>query len=124
MKKHLPKKLIVKGDIVSRIYSLRGEKVMLDRDLAEIYGVTTSRLNEAIRRNLERFPEDFMFRVEPIEWESLVSQYAIPRNGHGGNRFLPNVFTEQGVAMLSGVLKSKKAIAVNIQIMRVFVNIR
>ncbi|HET6977112.1 MAG TPA: ORF6N domain-containing protein [Pyrinomonadaceae bacterium] len=121
--------------IERRIYLIRGQKVMLDFDLAELYGVTTSRLNEQVRRNRKRFPEDFMFRLTKKETESLRSQIATSRSdlrlqittsstGHGGRRFQPCAFTEQGVAMLSTVLNSEKAIEVNIAIMRAFVRLR
>ena len=117
------------------IYEIREHKVMLDSDLAALYGVATHRLNEAVKRNIERFPVDFMFQLTKEEYEILISQFAISnkqnlifQNGisktRGGRRFMPYVFTEQGVAMLSSVLNSKQAIAVNIQIMRVFVQIK
>ena len=96
---------------------------MLDRDLAVLYGVETRVLNQAVKRNLERFPEDFMFTLNKEEYESLKSQFVIP-NGRGGNRFFPIAFTEQGVAMLSGLLNSARAISVNLQIMRAFVSMR
>jgi hypothetical protein len=113
--------------IASRIYRIRGERVMLDTDLATMYGVKTYRLNEAVKRNLERFPEDFMpacrtgrFQLTKDEWENLTSQFAMSRSW-GGRRTPPYVFTEHGVLMLSSVLSSEWAIAVNIKIMRVFV---
>ena len=96
---------------------------MLDVDLAELYGVTTKRLNEAVRRNTARFPNDFMFQLAPVEVESLRSQFATS-NGRGGRRYLPYAFTEQGVAMLSSVLNSKRSILVNVAIMRAFVRLR
>ena len=108
--------------ISNKIYLIRGIKVMLDRDLAELYGVETKRLNEQVRRNIVRFPEDFMFRLTQEEFENLKSQFAT--SSWGGRRTLPYAFTEQGVAMLSGVLNSHRAIEVNIQIMRVFTKIR
>src|SRR3989337_836613 len=101
---------------------IRGQKVMLDVDLAAIYGVTTKRLNEQVRRNLRRFPSDFMFQLTSEEAESLRSQIATSKRG--GRRYLPYVFTEQGVAMLSSVLNSERAIEVNILIMRAFVKLR
>jgi hypothetical protein len=110
-------------EISQRIHTIRGHRVMLDSDLAELYGVSTKRLNEAVRRNASRFPEDFMFRLKEEEVENLRSQFATSRLW-GGRRYLPNVFTEQGVAMLSSVLKSEQAIQVNIAIMRAFVRIR
>lgn len=97
---------------------------MVDFDLAELYGVTTSRLNEQVTRNRKRFPKDFMFRLTEEEAESLRSQFAISNTGRGGRRYLPYAFTEQGVAMLSSVLNSDRAIQVNIAIMRAFVRLR
>ncbi len=110
--------------IEEMIYVFRGQKVMLDSDLAELYGVETKRLNEQVNRNLERFPEDFMFQLSPEEYESLRSQFATSKKGKGGRRYQPLVFTENGVAMLSSVLNSSKAIQVNISIMRIFVKLR
>ena len=110
--------------IVSKIVFIRDEKVMLDRDLAELYGVETGALNRAVKRNTERFPEDFMFQVTGEEAEVLRCQTGISKPGRGGRRYLPYVFTEQGVAMLSSVLNSKRAIDVNIAIMRAFVHLR
>ena len=109
--------------IQQRIYLIRGHKVMLDADLADLYGVTTGRLNEQVRRNKRRFPEDFLFQLTEEEQKALRSQFAISK-GRGGRRYAPLVFTEQGVAMLSGVLNSERAIRVNILIMRAFVRIR
>ena len=121
--------------IENKILLIRGQKVILDRNLAEFYGVETRILNQAVKRNIERFPKDFMFQLLPMETESLVSQNVIPLRSQNvilkkGNKrglhvkFLPYVFTEQGVAMLSSVLKSKKAIEINILIMRAFVQVR
>ena len=110
--------------IERRIYLIRGQKVMIDTDLAELYGVPTFRLNEAVKRNKKRFPEDFMFQLTKEEEESLTSQIAISKTGRGGRRTRPYAFTEQGVAMLSSVLKSERAIEVNIAIMRAFVKLR
>ena len=111
--------------IERRIFVVRGERVMLDADLATLYGVETGRLNEAVRRNLSRFPEDFMFQLTADEARNLRSQNAISSSdGYGGRRYLPYAFTEQGVAMLSSVLNSGRAIAVNILIMRTFVELR
>ena len=110
--------------IERRILIVRGEKVLLDSHLAELYGVSTGRLNEAVARNIDRFPEDFMFKLNRIEFDSLKSQIAISNEGRGGRRKLPAVFTEQGVAMLSSVLRSDRAVAVNIEIMRAFVKLR
>ena len=95
---------------------------MLDKDLAEMYGVEVKRLNEAVKRNLTRFPEDFMFKLSQTEWKNLKSQFAT--SNWGGVRKLPHVFTEQGVAMLSSVLKSDTAIQVNIQIIRLFIKMK
>jgi hypothetical protein len=108
--------------IVSKIYLIRGQKVMIDRDLAELYGVETRRLNEQVKRNLSRFPEDFMFQLTEDEFKNLISQFAT--SSWGGIRKLPYVFTEQGVAMLSSVLNSDRAIQVNIAIIRVFTKMR
>ncbi|MEO6639227.1 MAG: ORF6N domain-containing protein [Ginsengibacter sp.] len=111
--------------IIEKIYLIRGLKVMLDKDLAEMYGVPTFRLNEAVKRNISRFPEDFMFQLTETEFKSLISQFAISNNkGRGGTRKLPYVFTEQGVAMLSSVLNSETAIQVNIQIIRLFTKMK
>lgn len=110
------------SEIVNRIQMIRGQKVMIDRDLAELYGVSTSRLNEAVKRNKNRFPKDFMFQLTSKEIEILISQIAISR--WGGSRKLPYVFTEQGVAMLSSVLKSERAVQVNIQIIRVYIRMK
>jgi hypothetical protein len=112
-------------NISRRILTVRGHRVMLDADLAELYGVPTSRMNEAVKRNSVRFPMDFMFRLSAEEYTSLISQNAISKPGRrGGRRKLPYVFTEQGVAMLSSVLNSDRAIQVNITIMRAFVRMR
>ena len=119
--------------IEGSILLIRGHKVMLDADLAELYGVETKVLNQAVKRNLDRFPEDFMFRLTPREVEnlrfhfgnsSLRSQFVTSKLGRGGRRYPPYVFTEQGVAMLSSVLRSKRAIQVNVEIVRTFVRLR
>lgn len=115
-------KVFTEGEIVERIYILRGQKVMLDRDLAEMYDVPTFRLNEAIKRNITRFPEDFMFQLNHEEFKNLISQIAI--SSWGGIRKPPYAFTEQGVAMLSSVLRSERAIQVNIQIIRVYTKMK
>ena len=111
--------------IKNLIYEIRGQKVMLDFELAELYEVETRILNQAVKRNQERFPEDFVFQLTSEEWEALRvrSQIVISPKG-GGRQYLPYAFTEQGVAMLSGVLRSKRAVEVNIQIMRTFVRLR
>jgi len=116
--------LIPPERIERSILLIRGHKVMLDSDLAELYGVTTKRLNEQVRRNLSRFPEDFMFQLTESETHLLRSQFATSKEGRGGRRYLPYAFTEQGVAMLSSVLNSERAIKVNIEIMRTFVRLR
>ncbi len=108
--------------IKNSILEIRGKKVMLDMDLAKIYEVETKRLKESVRRNIHRFPEDFMFELTREEWFNLRSQFA--SSSWGGSRYLPIAFTEQGVAMLSSVLNSEKAISMNIAIMRAFVMIR
>lgn len=110
--------------IERRIYLVREQKVMLDSDLADLYDVPTYRLNEAVKRNRRRFPADFMFQLTKEETDSLTSQIARSKRGRGGRRTRPYVFTEQGVAMLSSVLNSERAIEVNIAIMRAFVKLR
>ena len=109
--------------IEGKIYLARGQKVMVDHDLAKLYGVTTMALNQAVKRNSERFPRDFMFSLTLDEAKNLISQFVIS-SSHGGLRKRPVVFTELGVAMLSSVLRSPRAIAVNIQIMRTFSRLR
>ena len=108
--------------ITGKIYDIRGKKVMLDKDLAELYEVETSQLKRAVRRNSERFPDDFMFELIKDEWQNLRCQ--IDTSSWGGVRYSPMAFTEQGVAMLSSVLRSKRAVQVNIQIMRAFTQMR
>ncbi|MHC4445201.1 MAG: ORF6N domain-containing protein [Planctomycetota bacterium] len=108
--------------IEQSILLIRGSKVILDKDLAELYGVTTSNLNKAVTRNLDRFPDDFMFHLTRQEFDNLKFHFGTSR--WGGTRKLPRVFTEQGVTMLSSVLRSKRAVQVNIQIMRTFVRLR
>ncbi len=108
--------------IQNKIHDLRGQKVILDFDLALMYGIDNKRLKEAVRRNILRFPEDFMFEITKEEFKSLRSQFAT--SNRGGLRYMPFAFTEQGVAMLSSVLNSEKAIAVNIAIIRAFVTFR
>ena len=113
--------------IQNLIYEIRGFKVMLDSDLAKLYGVETRVLNQSVKRNLERFPDNFMFQLTPDEFQLLISQIVISKNPNekrGGRQKLPYVFTEQGVAMLSSVLRSKQAIQTNIQIMNTFVKVR
>ena len=108
--------------ISSKIYFVRKHRVMLDRDLAELYGVETSQLKRAVKRNIDRFPPDFMFELTKEELEDWRCQFGT--SSWGGTRYPPMAFTEQGVAMLSGVLSSKRAIKVNIQIMRTFTKLR
>ena len=111
--------------IEKRIFFIRGHKVMLDNDLAELYDVETFNLNKAVKRNIDRFPSDFMFQITRDEMESLKFQFGISKtSGRGGRRYLPYAFTEQGVAMLSGILNSQRAVHVNIAIMRTFVKLR
>jgi hypothetical protein len=110
--------------IESAIYVIRGHKVMLDSDLARLYGVPTFYLNQQVRRNKKRFPNDFMFQVTAKEMEALRLHFAISKKGRGGRRYPGLVFTEHGVAMLSSVLNSEKAIKINIQIMRTFTRLR
>ena len=109
--------------IQTKIYEIRGQKVMLDSDLAELYNVETKNLNLAVKRNIKRFPSDFMFQLAKSEWDILRLQIETSK-GRGGTRYLPYAFTEQGVAMLSGILNSDKAIETNIAIMRAFVFVR
>ena len=116
--------IIPQERIENKILLIRGKKVMLDEDLAELYGVSTGNLNKAVNRNLDRFPSDFMCQLTKDEAESLRFQIGISNKGRGGRRYLPFVFTQEGVAMLSSVLSSKRAIHVNIQIMRAFVRLR
>jgi hypothetical protein len=117
--------MIPAESIVSRIYLIRGQKVMLDSDLAELYEVSTHRLNEQITRNLSRFPDDFVFRLTRAEADSLRSQNAILKLGRGQHRkYRPRAFTEHGILMLSSVLRSERAVQVNIAIMRAFVRLR
>ncbi len=113
-------------EIQSRIFWIRDRKIMIDSDLANLYGVSTKGLNQQVRRNIERFPEDFMFQLTSEETKELRSQIVTSKanQGHGGRRYLPLAFTEQGIAMLSGVLRSKRAIQVNVAIMRAFVQSR
>ncbi len=116
--------LVAAPAIEKRILVVRERQVMLDEDLADLYGVETRRLVEQVKRNIERFPADFMFQLTKDEAAALRSQTATSDAGRGGRRYAPYVFTEQGVAMLSGVLRSKRAVAVNIEIMRAFIELR
>ena len=113
--------------IKNLIYEIRGQKVMLDFELAELYEVETKKLNQAVKRNKERFPKDFVFQLTSEEWKTLRSQIVTSKTEtetRGGRQYLPYVFTEQGVAMLSEVLRSRRAVEVNVQIMRTFVKLR
>jgi hypothetical protein len=123
-KKAIQKSIIPAETIASRIYFVRGQKVMLDRDLAELYGVQTKVLKQAVRRNINRFPFDFMFELTKEELEDWRSQFVTSNSDRMGLRYKPMAFTEQGVAMLSSVLKSKRATEVNIAIMRALVKLR
>ena len=114
--------LVAEQKVLNKIYAIRGQKVMLDVDLAAMYRVETKRLNEQVKRNINRFPKDFMFTLTKKEYENLKSQNAT--SSWGGRRTLPNAFTEQGVAMLSSILNSDVAIEVNIRIIRVFTKLR
>jgi hypothetical protein len=122
------RRAMIAGPVTQRaerlILLIRGHKVLLDADLARLYGVTTGRLNEQVRRNRDRFPDDFMFELTADEAAALRSQSAISKKGRGGRRYRPLAFTEQGVAMLSSVLRSARAVQVNIAIMRAFVSLR
>ena len=125
MDQNAPAVQMVPVEIIERkIYLIRGCKVMLDSHLAELYNVPTKRLNEAVKRNRGRFPDDFMFQLSEEELENLRSQIATSSAGHGGRRSPPYAFTEHGVAMLSSVLSSKRAIELNILIIRAFVRLR
>jgi hypothetical protein len=112
------------AEIKNLIYEIRGQKVMLDSDLAALYGVELKVMNQAVKRNIGRFPPDFMFQLTNDEWNSLKSQIVTSKNSRGGRRYVPYVFTEQGVSMLSSVINSERAIEVNINIMRTFVKLR
>ena len=116
------KHILSEETITNTIYYIRNQKVMLDRDLATLYGIETKRLNEQVKRNLSRFPEDFMFQLTENEFQNLKSHFAT--SSWGGTRKLPYAFTEHGVLMLSSVLNSEKAIQTNIQIMRIFTKVR
>ncbi|MDD3591745.1 MAG: ORF6N domain-containing protein [Sulfurovum sp.] len=117
--------IVIQSEIKRCIYTVRGKEVMLDEDLAELYEVETRVFNQAVKRNKERFPDDFMFQLTQVEYDSLRSQIVILEKGRGKHRkYLPYVFTEQGIYMLSAVLKSKVAVEVSIEIMRTFAKIR
>ena len=124
-KSNLPVVRVSEEDILEKIYVIRGQKVMIDRDLAEMYGVEVRVLNQAVKRNASRFPTDFMFQLSDLEFKSLISQIAISKKkGRGGSRKPPYAFTEKGLAMLSSVLNSETAIQVNIQIIRLFTKMK
>lgn len=110
--------------IINKIYLVRGQKIMIDRDLAELYGVETKRLKEAVRRNKARFPEDFMFEMNEEEFENWRSHFASSKKDRQGLRYAPFCFTEQGVTMLSCILNSERAISVNIRLIRIFARMR
>ncbi len=118
------KSVIPVSSIESKIYSIRGQRVMLDSDLAQLYGVTTKRLNEQVKRNADRFPLDFMFRLTAEESGALRSQNATSSNRHGGRRYLPYAYTEHGAIMLASVLNSKRAIEASIFVVRAFIRMR
>jgi hypothetical protein len=123
--KKLSGELMVTGDqIQNMVRVVRGQRVLLDSDLARLYGVTTARLNEQVARNRDRFPSDFAYQLTQQEFTALMSQIATSKSGRGGRRKLPWAFTEHGVAMLSSVLNSPTAVRVNIEIMRAFVQLR
>ena len=118
------KSLTIIEGIAEKIHLIRSQKVMLDSDLAEVYNVTTKRLNEQVKRNNDRFPEDFMFQLTEQELESLRSQFATSNKQRGGRRYLPYVFTEHGAVMLASVLNSPTAIEASIKVVRAFVKMR
>lgn len=124
MRKKEKVSLIPEEVIVNKIYQIRGQKVMIDRDLAELYGIEAKRLKEAVRRNIDRFPEDFMFELTTEEFQIWRTQFASSKSDMIGLRYAPFCFTEQGVTMLSCVLNSKMAIETNIRIIRVFTKMR
>jgi len=120
----IEKILVADKTVTDKIYIIRNQRVMLDSDIAELYGVETRILNQAVNRNLQRFPVDFMFELTNDEWSALISQIEISKKGRGGRRKVPYVFTEHGILMLSSVLNSEKAIQINIQIVRIFTRLR
>lgn len=115
---------LIKSEIESRIFTIRGNQVMLDSDLAKFYDSETKYINRAVSRNIDRFPLDFAFQLSSDEFESLRCQFGTSNNSRGGRRYLPFVFTEQGVSMLSAVLNTNIAIKISIQIIRAFVELR
>jgi len=118
------KPIVTAETIEHKIYLVRGQKVMLDRDLAELYGVTTKRLNEQVRRNAERFPGDFMFQLSQDEFDFLRSHFATSSLKHGGRRYLPFVFTEHGALMAASILNTPRAVEVSLYVVRAFVRLR
>jgi hypothetical protein len=116
--------LVVAEQIETRIHIIRGQRVLMDFQLAQLYGVPTNALNQAVERNEDRFPSDFSFRLTPHEFTDLMSQFVTSKVGRGGRTKQPRAFTEQGIAMLSSVLRSETAVRVNIEIMRAFVRLR
>jgi hypothetical protein len=118
------KPLVTAETIESRIYLIHGFKVIIDSDLAELYGVTTKRLNEQVRRNADRFPSDFMFRLSKSDFEHLRSHFATSSLKHGGRRYLPYAFTEHGALMVASVLDTPRAVKVSIYVVRAFVKLR
>lgn len=121
----MEKEIVLSEELISnKIYFIRNQKVMIDRDLATLYGIETKRLKEQVKRNLSRFPEDFMFELSKEEFENWRSQFATSNSDKMGLRYAPMVFTEHGILMLSSVLNSDKAIQTNIQIMRLFSKVR
>jgi hypothetical protein len=121
---HAVTRVVSADQIVAAIHIVRGQRVMLDSDLAVIYGVTTGRLNEQVKRNQGRFPADFMFRLRPAEARRLISQFAISKAGRGGRRKLPTVFTEHGAVMLASVLNTPIAVATSVEVVRAFSRLR
>ncbi|MDR2244965.1 MAG: ORF6N domain-containing protein [Burkholderiales bacterium] len=122
--KPMPSNLIVAETLAQRILSIRGHKVILDSDLAELYGVPTGRFNEQVKRNIDRFPSEFMFQLTDKEYECLRSQFAISKKGRGGRRYSPYAFTEHGAIMAATVLNSPKAIEMSIYVVRAFIRLR
>jgi hypothetical protein len=120
----MQKRAIIQKPIESRIVFIRGVRVLLDSDLAELYGVTAKRLNEQVKRNAERFPRDFMFRLTAAEYEALRSQFATSKKARGGRRYLPFVFTEHGAIMAASVLNSDRAVEMSLFVVRAFVRLR
>ncbi len=116
--------LITLDTLQQKIFTIRNKRVMIDRDLAELYGVELKKLNQAVKRNIKRFPQDFMFQLSNIEWENLRSQIVTANSNISKVRYLPYAFTEHGVTMLASVLNSEKAIEINVQVVRAFIQLR